>query len=161
YRDPQWMLKIAELRARLGEKPAAVEALRTAIIGAKAETSSALFEIAHRLDDWNMVPEAMEFAVRGAASAGPEFWHTAPGPTYARLLARSRQMQKALALIPEDAPGALAEAARVVQAEYSPEEKATLRPLIEARPGDAYTRFAAEAGMYDVEADRRSHAMMS
>ena len=159
YRDPQWMIKVAEMRARLNDRKGAVEALQTAVIGARAETSGALFDIARRLDGWNMVAEAMEFAERGAAMAGKDFWSFGEGSTYGRLLARTRQMPKAFSVIPENS-GAMNEAAHVVADEYSPAEKAALRPLIEARPGNAYTQFAAEARLYEVETQRRFQAML-
>src|ERR1022692_3685741 len=72
YRDPQWMIRMAELRARSGQNSEAVSALRTAIIGARSETVNADFEIAEQLESWHILPDAVAFAERGARLAGSD-----------------------------------------------------------------------------------------
>src|SRR6202041_3154439 len=57
YRDPQWMIKVAELQARSGRNAEAVDALKAAIIGARTETADADFAIAERLESWYILPD--------------------------------------------------------------------------------------------------------
>ena len=61
------MIKVAELQARSGRNSEAVNALKTAIIGARTETADADFAIAERLESWHILPDAVAFAERGRA----------------------------------------------------------------------------------------------
>jgi len=69
YRDPQWLIKTAELHARQGRPADSVAALRTAVIGARSETADADFEIAERLESWRILTDAVQ-ARREAAWFG-------------------------------------------------------------------------------------------
>jgi cellulose synthase operon protein C len=73
YRDPQWLIKVAEMRARRGQTSDAVAALTTAIIGARTETAAADFEIAERLESWHILRDAVAFADRARAWRVPIF----------------------------------------------------------------------------------------
>ena len=65
YKDPQYMVKVAETRARLGQKDQTIDALRTAFIEGKAAKADAYFEIASKLEQWNWLAEAMQYANDG------------------------------------------------------------------------------------------------
>ena len=94
YKDPQWMDKVAEIRARQGRTADAVAALRMAHIDGKPERPEKYFDVAHRLEGWNMLAEARTFAEQGLNAAGPELLASAenhPGAVlYARVMTRLR-----------------------------------------------------------------------
>jgi len=71
YHDPQWMEKIAELRARQGRAEDAAKALRTALIDGRPERAEVFFAVAQRLQRWGMPDTAKAFADKGAELAGP------------------------------------------------------------------------------------------
>jgi cellulose synthase operon protein C len=71
YRDPQWMEKIAELRARQGRVDDTSKALRTALIEGRPERAEIFFEVARRLERWRMLDAARPFVDQGAKLAGP------------------------------------------------------------------------------------------
>ena len=97
YRNPQWLIKVAELRARSGQTAEAVSALKTAIIGARTETADADFAIAEQLETWHILPDAVAFAERGASLAGADLFKTGEhAEVYARIMARGRRMDAVL-----------------------------------------------------------------
>ena len=71
YHDPQWMEKIAELRARQGRVDDAAKALRSALVEGRPERAEIFFEVAGRLEQWRMSEAARSFADHGARLAGP------------------------------------------------------------------------------------------
>ena len=71
YRDPQWMEKIAELRARQGRVDDAAKALRTALVEGRPERAEIFFAVARRLESWRMLEAARPFVDQGARLAGP------------------------------------------------------------------------------------------
>ena len=71
YRDPQWMEKIAELRARQGRVNDAAKALRTALVEGRPERAEIFFAVARRLESWRMPEAARPFVDQGARLAGP------------------------------------------------------------------------------------------
>ncbi len=160
YRNPEWMREIAELHARLGQTDAAVQALRTAVIGQHIETAAMLFEIADRLDQWGMVQQAAGYAENGAKLVGTPLFvveheqgdtenYAGEMAIYARVMARARRMDPLLANQRNITPSLLP-AAKVIAAEYTPEEKAALEEKIS---GDiAWADFAHEAEMAPLEA---------
>ena len=71
YHDPQWMEKIAELRARQGRVDDAAKALRTALVDGRPERAEIFFAVAGRLELWRMPEAARPFVDQGARLAGP------------------------------------------------------------------------------------------
>jgi tetratricopeptide (TPR) repeat protein len=113
YHDPQWMVRLAELRARQQRAPDAVAALKTAYIDGHPPSAADSFTVASRLADWNLLNEARFFAEQGVALAGPDLlnppgnppsanqWSAAPtgAAIYARVLARLGHADLALATL--------------------------------------------------------------
>ena len=99
YKDPKWMEKIAEVRARQGKTEDAVAALKTALIDVGPERAESYFEVARRLETWNMLAQAREFAEKGVTIAGSELLaspdHREGAKLYARLMTRLRLQDKA------------------------------------------------------------------
>lgn len=162
YRDPQWMVRVAEMRARSGQNAEAVAALRTAIIGARTETADADFSIAESLESWHILPDAVSFAERGAALAGPDLFQSAGNAViYARILARARRLEPVLALAVKN-PGAdriVAQAiGRIVSETYTPDEKLRLQEQLLER-GSSLLPIAEAAGLLELEARWRSENM--
>jgi cellulose synthase operon protein C len=103
YKDPQWMEKIAEVRARQGRADDVVAALKTALIEGRPENANKYFEVARRLESWGMLAQARVFAERGVGAAGTELL-AAPeqhegAKLYARIMTRLRQHEKAYAIL--------------------------------------------------------------
>ncbi len=103
YKDPQWMLSIARLRARQGRASDAADALKTAYLSGPKKLPRDFFQIASQLEQWNFLPEAATFAEQGRAAAGSSFLtadETTLGPddpaTYGRILTRQRQSATAI-----------------------------------------------------------------
>jgi lipopolysaccharide biosynthesis regulator YciM len=171
YRDPQWLIKVAELRARTGQNSGAVDALKTAIVGARTETADADFEIAERLEVWHILPAAVTFADRGAALAGADLLKQMNNAViYARIMARARRMD---ALLPRLGANPAAEqqlkqeAGGIIAETYTPEEKMafeqtlTARAATMSRPDREHTLLplVEAAGLSDLEARWRFEAM--
>jgi Tfp pilus assembly protein PilF/TolA-binding protein len=99
YKDPKWMEKIAELRARQGQADATVASLRTALIDARPERSDAYFEVARRLESWDMLPQASSFANQGVTAAGADLLAVTENhegaKLYTRIMTRLRQQDQA------------------------------------------------------------------
>lgn len=171
YRDPRWLIKVAELRARTGQNAAAVAALETAIIGARTRTADAEFEIAERLETWHIMPDAVAFAERGASLAGPDlFKDMGHAVIYARIMTKARRADMLLPRLTEDSPSRhqVAQAVgRVINGTYTPEEKTRFeQALISGAAGmPVLTRdatllpLAEAAGMVDLEARWRWESM--
>ena len=99
YKDPKWMEKIAEVRARQGRNADAVAALKTALIDVAPERAGNYFEVARRLEVWGILEPARTFVEQGVSTAGddllaqPEYHEGAK--LYARIMTRLRQQDKA------------------------------------------------------------------
>ncbi|HLK69450.1 MAG TPA: hypothetical protein VKU19_38730 [Bryobacteraceae bacterium] len=162
YRNPQWMTKVAELRARTGQTREAVTALKTAIIGARTESAAADFEIAEQLEAWHIIPDAVAFAERGASLSGAQFEASGDVQRYGRILARGRRLDEVLQHIgPTDGVDMrLAPAGNVVAETYTPEEKAQVEQMlitegtrIGPKDGRAHLlTLVQSAGLVDLEA---------
>ena len=105
YKDPQWMEKVAETRARQGRTQDAVAALKTALIEGKPERPDKYFEVAQRLEGWGMVAEARGSAEQGLSTAGAELLASTENHSgavlYARIMTRLRQEDAAYAKLRE------------------------------------------------------------
>jgi Flp pilus assembly protein TadD len=161
YRDPQWLVKVAELRARTGQSAAAVTALKTATIGERAETAEADFAIAARLEGWHILPDAVAFAERGAKLAGADFFGDAGDAViYARIMTRARRADALLPRLVVDSPSfqpVTQAVGKIVEESYTPEEKARFAQALNSRTG--LLPVAEAAGLVDVEARWRREAM--
>jgi Tfp pilus assembly protein PilF len=137
YRDPQWLIKVAELRARRGQNAEAVAALQTAIIGARTETADADFEIAERLESWHILPDAVAFAERGAGRAGSDLFKEGNDAViYARIMARARRMDAVLPRMGVNSAmdqQAAQAAGNIIAETYTPEEKVRLEQVLISR----------------------------
>ncbi len=174
YHAPEWMEKVAEVRARLGRRADAVAALTTALIGAHSETAEADFSIAERLEGWRMMEDAVRFAERGAQLAGAELF-TAPrfgqARIYARILIEARRFDEVLKRVDFEAKNR-ADVSQTVGAAiaglYSPEEKAAFEAALLAKAAgvnrgerDAVLLpFAMAAQLTGLEARWRFDTMM-
>ena len=99
FKDPQWMEKVAEVRARQGKNEAAVAALQTALITGRPENPSNYREVAQRLEGWGMLAEARSFAEHGVQAAGDDLLavpeNHAVADLYLRVMTRLRQQEAA------------------------------------------------------------------
>ena len=187
YRNPQWLIRVAELHARMGRTSEAVSALKSAIVGARTETADADFAIAEQLESWHIIPEAVTFAERGATRGGAELFETGECfAAFARIMTRGRRMEAVLSglgvrspaasppALPGQSPVALPGdgqaaqvAGKVIAETYTPEEKARLeRTMIaEAARAGAAVRdgallpLATAAGLVDLESRWRRELM--
>ena len=103
FKDPKWMEKVAEIRARQGHADDAVAALKIALIDAGPENAAKYFEVAGRLESWGMLTQARGFAEQGVSAAGADLLTTADlqsgARAYARIMTRLRQHEKAFAVL--------------------------------------------------------------
>jgi cellulose synthase operon protein C len=110
YKDPKWMEKIAEIRARQGRADDAVAALKTALIDGRPEKPENFFQAARRLESWGLLTAARGCAEQGVASAGAELLASpenhAGAKLYTRILTRLRQQETALATLQNALSGA-------------------------------------------------------
>jgi cellulose synthase operon protein C len=112
YHDPQWMEKVAEIRARQGRSADAVKALQTGWIEGRPAKPADYFQVAARLESWNLLDDARSFAVQGVDLAGADLLvdptDQSGAVTYTRIMARLRQSDAAFALLDkarQQAPG--------------------------------------------------------
>ncbi|MGA7557362.1 MAG: hypothetical protein WBW12_00460 [Terriglobales bacterium] len=110
YKDPQWMEKVAAVRARQGKEDAVVAALQAALIDGRPENAANYFEAARRLESWGMLTAARTFAERGIKSAGPDLLaapeYQGGAKTYVRIMTRLRQHEQAYATMQNALVGA-------------------------------------------------------
>jgi predicted Zn-dependent protease len=124
YKDPKWMEKIAEIRARQGKPEDAVAALKTALIDGRPEKAENFFEAAQRLESWGLLSEARGFAEQGVTSLGAELLAStdnhAGAKLYTRILTRLRQQESAYATLQNAYSGA-SSSLPVIKAEIAKE----------------------------------------
>jgi len=105
YKDPKWMEKVAEVRARQGRDADAVAALKAALIDPAPVRASNYFEVARRLEAWGILDPARTFAEQGVSTAGGELLASPENQDgvklYARIMTRLRQQEKAYAILQE------------------------------------------------------------
>jgi hypothetical protein len=113
YKDPSWMLRLGELRARQQRPADAVKALETAWITGQTANPSNQFRVADQLAQWNLLIAARDFADQGMKLAGSNLLTNTNGgaATYGRIMTRLGKPDQALA--------ALTAANRAVQADTS------------------------------------------
>ena len=103
YKDPQWMEKVAEVRARQGRNADAAAALKTALIDPAPERPSNYFEVARRLEAWSILEPAKSFAEQGLHAAGNELLVSPENhegaKVYVRIMTRLHQQDKAYAAL--------------------------------------------------------------
>jgi len=99
YKDPQWMERVAEARARQGKTSDTVAALKIALIDGRPENANNYFEVARRLESWGMLADARNFAEQGTKVAGADLLangdYLAGAKTYVRIMTLLRQYDKA------------------------------------------------------------------
>jgi cellulose synthase operon protein C len=110
YKDPQWMEKVAAVRARQSKSNETVAALKTALLEGRPENPANYFEVARRLESWGMLAEAATFAEQAIKTAGPELLAASENHvgarTYVRVMTRLRRQEQAYSVM----QSALAEA---------------------------------------------------
>ena len=103
YKDPQWMEKVAVVRARQGKVKEVIAALEAALIEGRPDDAGKYFEVAHRLESWGMLVQARTFAEQGVSKAGTDLLATGDNDagikTYVRILTRLRQYEQAYATL--------------------------------------------------------------
>ena len=103
YKDPQWMDKVAAVRARQGRTKDVVSALNTALIEGRPENAANYFEVARRLEGWGILDEARGFADQGVSKAGADLLASAENhggaKLYVRIMTRLRQQEQAYATL--------------------------------------------------------------
>jgi tetratricopeptide (TPR) repeat protein len=99
YKNPQWMEKVAEVRARQGKNSEVVAALKVALVDGRPENAANYFEVARRLESWGMLDQARAFAEQGTGFAGSNLLARSeylPGAkTYVRIMTRLRRHEQA------------------------------------------------------------------
>jgi cellulose synthase operon protein C len=101
YRDQQWMLKVAETRARQGKSELVDKALRRALVESRPEDAVTHFEVARRLLEWNFLQPAREAIDKAVELAGDDLLveskYQSGVRTYVNLMTRLRHHELALA----------------------------------------------------------------
>ena len=108
YHDPQWQVRLAEIRVRQSRPADAVKALRTAYIEGHPTSgpiaAANAFTVAAQLAQWNLLAEARTYAEQGIHLAGPSLLSESGSTsgaqtgtqTYARVLTRLGHPETAL-----------------------------------------------------------------
>ena len=157
YRNPTWMEKLAELRARQGRNADAVTALNKAFIDGRSDSAVNFLEVAQKLETWGMLAEAHKFAdeaLKRAPEDSVKIW--------ARILARQQQYDAVFAKLPTLKPATALQVAQVVAtsaATYSPDDKTKFAAAIEKQP--LRIPMAETAGFLELELKWRLAAAMA
>ncbi len=157
YRNPTWMEKLAELRARQSRNADAVAALNKAWIEGRSDRAENYLTVAQKLESWGMLTEARKFA-EDALKRAPEdsinIW--------ARILARQQAYDVVFAKLPTLKAATASQVAQTVAgiaANYAPADKAKFALAIEKQP--LKIGMAAAAGLIDQELKWRLAAAMA
>lgn len=157
YRNPTWMEKLAELRARQGRTAEAVTALNKAWIDGRSDSAVNFLTVAQKLESWGMLPEARRFAdeaLKRAPEDSIKIW--------ARILARQQQYDAVFARLATLKPATATQVAQVVAtvaASYSNDDKAKFAAAIDKQP--LRIAMAESAGLLDLELKWRLAAAMA
>ncbi len=99
FKDPKWMEKVAEIRARQGRPDDVVAALKIALIDVGPDNAGKYFDVARRLESWGLLTQARSFAEQGVSAAGTDLLVTpeqqSGARVYTRIMTRLRQQEKA------------------------------------------------------------------
>jgi hypothetical protein len=99
YKDPKWMEKVAEVRARQCRNELAAAALKIALIDAGPERAENYFAVARRLEEWGILEQARTFAEHGVNLVADELLAAAQyhegANTYVRIMTRLRKQHEA------------------------------------------------------------------
>jgi predicted Zn-dependent protease len=124
YKDPQWMEKIAELRARQGKNDEAAAALRTALIDPQPDKPESYFAAARQLEAWSILEQARVFAEQGVSLGGSELLVAPQNQSgangYARIMTRLRQHEKAWTVL-QSALAQASSSAPILQEQFARE----------------------------------------
>jgi hypothetical protein len=105
YRDPKWMVKVAELCTRQGHDADGVKALEAGLIEGRPVKAANSFAVAERLESWGMLDDARKYAELGITQAGDDLLVDGAAQngaaTYARILSRQRQASAAYTRLTE------------------------------------------------------------
>jgi tetratricopeptide (TPR) repeat protein len=165
YRNPDWMVKLAEIRARQGRTADAIAALQKAWIEGRSPSPRAYFAVAQKLESWGALAEARRFGEQGMKRVTPENRDELASSVqmYARVLARLRAYDAAAAgVIAVGAP----QIASVVEQYYSPEDKLKYAAWVQLQV-QTHPRVTSEiglvqgAGVGDLEAKIRFQNLMA
>lgn len=144
YKDPQWIEKVATVRARQGKTTEVVSALQAALVEGRPESASNYFEVARRLENLGMLDQARNFAEQGVNKAGTDLLANAehhPGArTYVRIMTRLRQHEQAYASLQK----ALADSEATVPVLKDQIERAGLTGITDAKWRDNQRRMRIE-----------------
>ncbi len=162
YHNPQWMVKVAETRARLGQGDGAVQALRVALIEGRPSRARDQFEAARNLAAWGMLDRAKEFADFGLAGTRKEDPEAlADLGFYAQLLTRMKKASEGYAAVSSYVSGERRailwdQMAGAVKLYYTPEERSMFAAFLlkthTVEPALDLTNAAETAGLEDVAA---------
>jgi tetratricopeptide (TPR) repeat protein len=70
YRNPVWMAKVAEIRARQRRTADVTKSLERAYIEGRPPRATNFFTVAGKLEEWDFLPEARAYAEKGIDLAG-------------------------------------------------------------------------------------------
>ncbi len=101
WKDPQWMVAVAQIRAQQGRKQDAVAALEKAWISGHPAAAADDFKVAKQLQQWNMLAESRTYAERGLKLAGNDLLVTGDegAATYMTIMTRLRETPAALIVL--------------------------------------------------------------
>jgi predicted Zn-dependent protease len=160
YRNPEWMRRVAEIRARQGRSGDCVAALRAAFIEARGETPDSLFAMAAHLESWRLLPQAREFAARGAALAGDKLLeaYRAEAEIYVRVLTKLLDFEAALAVAPR---GELLLSMAAAATNLSGADQARFAEFLEQHKDVAGPEIGQMAGLAGWEVRRRHEVILA
>ena len=144
YKDPQWIEKVALVRARQRKTKDVVAALQSALIDGRPENANNDFEVARRLESWGMLEEARSFAEQGVNKAGPNLLagaeNHAGARTYVRIMTRLRRHEQGFAVLEK----ALADSSAELPVLKSQIEKEGVAGIIDAKWRERQRRIRME-----------------
>ena len=149
YHNSQWMERVAAVRARQGQTDAAVKALSAALLDGRPARPEMFFAVAQRLESWNMLPQAKDFAEKGVAAAGDalEKDYSNSAGIYVRIMTRLRQYDAAFQKV--GAVG-LEQMGMVVREYFTPDEKVAFVAFIGPRLR-VFSPAIQAAGLLDLQ----------
>jgi hypothetical protein len=156
YRASQWMVKVAEMRARSGRGKEAEEALRKAMFEGVPERAPLTMSFATKLEEWGLLNSAVAAAEAAMAKTTPED-PPALGADYGRILTRARKHGQAVARLNKMESGevGLRAVGAAVGQYFTPEEKTKFATSLATLNVNRRIAIAQAAGLADSEAKWR------